>query len=489
MMNKNLRNILYEVPLKAVHGSTDVEIKKIIFDSREVGDDDVFVALKGSNSDGHTYIDKAIEQGASVIVCEDLPESMKAEVNYCKVEDTHVALALMARNFYDHPSKKLKLVGVTGTNGKTTTCTLLYELFKGMGYPVGLISTVMNKINDKEYPTKHTTPNPIALNQLLHEMVEDGCEFCFMEVSSHAIHQERIGGLHFVLAGFTNITHEHLDYHKTFKEYLNVKKRFFDELPSDAIAVTNVDDKNGLVMLQNSRAKKVTYALKNIADYKAKVLENQFSGLVMMVENTELYTRLVGDFNAYNILLVYSIADLLTNNPIEVLRVISNLAPVEGRFEYYKSKSGVIGIVDYAHTPDALENVLKTIGNIRTKNETVFTVVGCGGDRDTTKRPTMAKIACEWSDKVMLTSDNPRTEDPGLIIEDMMKGVEPQHFKKTFSITNRGEAIKTAASMAEQGDIILIAGKGHETYQEINGVRHDFDDLEILKEILQKLDK
>jgi UDP-N-acetylmuramoyl-L-alanyl-D-glutamate--2,6-diaminopimelate ligase len=489
MMNTKLRNILYEVPLKEVHGTTDIEIERIIFDSREVGQNDVFVALKGSASDGHKFIDTAISQGASVVVCEELPASLNEDVNYCKVENSHVALAMMARNYFDNPSKKLKLVGVTGTNGKTTTCTLLYELFKGMGYPVGLISTVVNKINDKEYPTKHTTPNPVALNQLLHEMVEEGCEYCFMEVSSHAIHQERIGGLHFTLGGFTNITHEHLDYHKTFKEYLNVKKRFFDELPANAIAVTNVDDKNGLVMLQNTKARKVTYALKNIADYKSKVLENQFSGLVMMIENTELYTRLVGDFNAYNILLVYSIADLLTNNPIEVLRVISNLAPVEGRFEYFKSKTGVIGIVDYAHTPDALENVLKTIGNIRTKNETVFTVVGCGGDRDKTKRPTMAKIACELSDKVMLTSDNPRTEDPSLIIEDMMKGVEPQHFKKTLSITNRKEAIKTAASMAEKDDIILIAGKGHETYQEINGVRHDFDDLEILKEILQKLDK
>lgn len=488
-MNKNLRNILYEVSLQEVHGTTDVEIENLIFDSREVGQNDVFIALKGSASDGHAFIDGAIAKGATVIVCEDLPEKRNDEINYCKVNNSHVALAMMARNYFDHPSKKLKLVGITGTNGKTTTCTLLYELFKGMGYPVGLISTVVNKINDKEYPTKHTTPNPIVLNQLLHEMVEDGCEYCFMEVSSHAIHQERVGGLHFVLAGFTNITHEHLDYHKTFKEYLNVKKRLFDDLPKGSFAVTNADDKNGEVMLQNSKAKKVTYALKNVADYKAKVLENQFSGLVMMIENTELYTRLVGDFNAYNVLLVYAIADILTDNPIEVMRVISKLSPVEGRFEYVKSKTGIIGIVDYAHTPDALENVLKTISNIRTKNETVFTVVGCGGDRDRTKRPTMAKIACELSDKVMLTSDNPRTEDPEAIIDEMMKGVEPQHFKKTLSITKRKEAIKTAASMAEKDDIILIAGKGHETYQEINGVRHDFDDLEILKEILQKLDK
>lgn len=489
MIKKKLRDILYQVALKEVHGSTDISVEHIIFDSREVGKNDVFVALKGSASDGHAYIDSAIEKGAVAIVCEELPEKRHENIHYFKVENCHVALALMARNYFDDPSKQLKLVGVTGTNGKTTTCTLLYELFKGMGYPVGLISTVVNKINDKEYPTKHTTPNPVTLNQLLHEMVEEGCEYCFMEVSSHAIHQERIGGLHFTAAGFTNITHEHLDYHNTFKEYLDVKKRFFDELPASAIAVTNLDDKNGLVMLQNTKAKKMTYGLRSMADYKAKVLENQFSGLVMQVENTELYTRLVGDFNAYNILLVYSIADVLTENPIEVLRVISNLSPVEGRFEYFKSKTGVIGIVDYAHTPDALENVLKTIGNIRTKNETVFTVVGCGGDRDTTKRPTMAKIACELSDRVLLTSDNPRTEDPDAIIADMMKGVEPHNFKKTLSISNRREAIKTAATMAEKDDIILIAGKGHETYQEINGVRHDFDDLEILKEILLKLDK
>jgi UDP-N-acetylmuramoyl-L-alanyl-D-glutamate--2,6-diaminopimelate ligase len=489
MMHKNLRNILYEVSLQEVHGTTDVEIKNLVFDSREVSQNDVFIALKGSASDGHAFIDSAISKGATVIVCEKLPEQLNEEINYCKVNNSHSALAIMAGNFFDHPSKQLKLIGITGTNGKTTTCTLLYELFRAMGYPVGLISTVVNKINDKEYPTKHTTPNPLVLNKLLHEMVQDGCEYCFMEVSSHAIHQERIGGLKFMLAGFTNITREHLDYHKTFKEYLNVKKRLFDDLPKGAIAITNADDKNGEVMLQNSKAKKVTYALKNIADYKAKVIENQFSGLVMMIEKTELYTRLVGDFNAYNVLLVYAIAETLTQNPIEVMRVISNLSPVEGRFEYVKSKTGVIGIVDYAHTPDALENVLKTISNIRTKNETVFTVVGCGGDRDRTKRPIMAQIACELSDKVMLTSDNPRTEDPDKIIEEMMQGVEPQHFKKTLSISNRREAIKTAATMAEKDDIILIAGKGHETYQEINGVRHDFDDLEILKEILQKLDK
>lgn len=488
-MNKNLREILYGVSLKELIGKTDVLIENIVFDSREVKKNTVFVALKGSAVDGHDFIEGAIEKGASTIICEVFPKDIDENINYCKVESSHKALALMAANFYNNPSKEIKLVGITGTNGKTTTTTLLFELFKELGYPVGLISTVVNKINDEEIPTKHTTPNPMTLNKLLRRMVEDGCEFCFMEVSSHAIHQERVGGLHFMLGGFTNITHEHLDYHNTFKEYLNVKKKFFDELPKGALAVTNTDDKNGLVMLQNTKAKKVTYALKNIADYKAKILENQIGGLVLSIENTELYTRLVGDFNAYNLLLVYAVADLLTDNKIEILRGISELKPVEGRFEYYKSETGVVAIVDYAHSPDALQNVLDTINEIRTKNETLFTVVGCGGDRDRTKRPTMAKIACDGSDKVILTSDNPRTEDPDLIIEEMMTGVEAHNYKKTINISNRREAIKMAASLAETNDIILIAGKGHETYQEINGVRHDFDDLEIVKEILKKLEK
>lgn len=486
---KRLRDILYGVAIQEINGSTDAEVGKLVFDSREVMAGDVFVAIRGTQSDGHDYISSAEKSGAKAIVCEELPDKTSDELNYFVVENTHKALALMAANFYDHPSKKLKLVGITGTNGKTTTTTLLYNLFTEMGYMVGLISTVENRIGDEVIPTKHTTPNTVALNKLLAQMVDAGCEFCFMEVSSHAIHQERVGGLSFAVGGFTNITHEHLDYHKTFKEYLNVKKRFFDELPSKAVAITNIDDKNGRVMLQNTKAKKSSYALKNLADYKAKILENQFSGLVLSIQNTELYTRLIGDFNAYNILLVYAIADQLTENPIEIMRVISKLNAVEGRFEFIKSKGGIIGIVDYAHTPDALENVLKTIKNIRTGNETVFTLVGCGGDRDRTKRPVMAKIACDWSDKVILTSDNPRTEDPEAIIEEMKKGVDGTHFKKTLSISNRGEAIKTACSLAEKNDIILIAGKGHETYQEINGVRHDFDDLEILKETLQKLDK
>lgn len=486
---KKLRDILYGASLVEVVGSTDTEIKEITFDSRNVGKGAVFVAIKGAAVDGHEYIHQAEKNGATAIVCENKPEKLADHIDYIVVSDSHYALAIMANNYYNRPSKQLKLIGITGTNGKTTTATLLYHLFLDMGEQVGLISTVVNKINETSIPTKHTTPDPLSLNKLLADMVEAGCEYCFMEVSSHAIHQNRIGGLHFSGGAFTNITHEHLDYHKTFKEYINVKKAFFDQLPAGAFAITNLDDKNGSVMLQNTKAKKLSYALKNMADYKAKVLENQFSGLVLSLNGTELYTRLVGDFNAYNILLVYAVAQQLSDNPIEIMRIISKLQPVEGRFEYFRSNTGIIGIVDYAHTPDALENVLKTIKNIRTGNETVFTLVGCGGDRDATKRPTMAQIACELSDKVVLTSDNPRTEDPAKIIEEMMTGVDGVNYKKTLCITSRKEAIKSACSMAEEGDIILIAGKGHETYQEINGVRHDFDDLEILKEILKKFQK
>lgn len=484
-----LRDVLYGVNLVAVNGDTNAEVTGLTADSRNVNQGTLFIAVKGTAVDGHKFIDGAIQDGARSIVCEKLPDNLIDGINYIVVNNSQKALGFIANNFYYEPSKKLKLIGVTGTNGKTTTCTLLFELFREMGHNVGLISTVVNKINEQEIPTKHTTPDPIVLCELLAKMVDNGCEYCFMEVSSHAVVQNRIAGLTFAAAGFTNITHEHLDYHKTFKAYIDAKKTFFDGLNEDAFAVTNIDDKNGMVMLQNSAAKKVTYGLKMMADYKAKIIENQISGLVLMVDGTEVYTRLIGDFNAYNILLVYAIAVELTNNPIEVMRIISKLKPVEGRFEYHKSETGVIAIVDYAHTPDALLNVLKTIKNIRTGNETVYTVVGCGGDRDRTKRPEMAKISCELSDKVLLTSDNPRTENPEAIIDEMMKGVEGVHFHKTLCITNRAEAIKAAASSANKGDIILIAGKGHETYQEINGVRHDFDDLEIVKETLKKLNK
>jgi UDP-N-acetylmuramoyl-L-alanyl-D-glutamate--2,6-diaminopimelate ligase len=486
---KTIRDIFYGVHLTEVHGSTDVACERIVFDSRRAGPGCVFVALKGATTDGHEFIDQVIENGCTTVVCEQAPIEIPEAVHLFVVKSTHEALGQMAANFYDRPSEKLKLIGITGTNGKTTTTTLLYDVFRKLGFKVGLISTVVNKIDDEFIPSTHTTPDPVTLNELLQKMLDAGCDYCFMEVSSHAVHQRRIAGLDFAVAGFTNISRDHLDYHKTFQEYIHAKKAFFDDLKSTAIAISNVDDKNGLVMMQNTKARQRTFGMKSMADYKVKVMENLFSGLVLQLDGVEVWTRLIGDFNAYNLLLVYAIARELEQEKDEVLRIISTLQSVEGRFEYTQTDTGVMGIVDYAHTPDALENVLKTIKNIRTGNETVFTVVGCGGDRDKGKRPEMAKIACEWSDRVVLTSDNPRSEDPDAIIEDMMAGVEGQHFKKVLSITNRKEAIKTACTMAESGDIILIAGKGHETYQEIKGVKHDFDDMEILKELMIKLNK
>jgi UDP-N-acetylmuramoyl-L-alanyl-D-glutamate--2,6-diaminopimelate ligase len=488
MMNRQLKDILYGVKLISVDGRTDLVVDSIVFDSRKAKPGTVFCALKGTVSDGHNYIPQVIESGCTMIISEqhcEIPENVTLVVT----DDTHRALAIMAGNYYGQPSQKLKLVGVTGTNGKTTTTTLLFNLFTKLGYHCGLLSTVVNRIGDREIPSTHTTPDPVALNALLSEMVSDGCSHCFMEVSSHAVHQHRVEGLHFTGAVFTNITHDHLDYHKTFAEYLRVKKSWFDGLGKESFALVNVDDKNGMVMMQNTKAKKYTYALRTTADYKAKVMENQFSGLVLNINGIELWTRLIGDFNAYNLLAVYGVSQLLEENSTEVLTALSTLESVEGRFQYVQSPKGVTVIVDYAHTPDALENVLKTVANIRTKNETVFTVVGCGGDRDREKRPKMAAIACEMSDKVILTSDNPRSEDPDKIIEEMMEGVGGEHFKKTLSIVDRAQAIKTAISMAEPGDIILIAGKGHEKYQEIRGVKHDFDDMLITKELIKKLEK
>jgi UDP-N-acetylmuramoyl-L-alanyl-D-glutamate--2,6-diaminopimelate ligase len=488
MMNRQLKDILYGVKLVSVDGRTDLVVDSIVFDSRKAKPGTVFCALKGTVSDGHNYIPQVIESGCTMIISEqhcEIPENVTLVVT----DDTHRALAIMAGNYYGQPSQKLKLVGVTGTNGKTTTTTLLFNLFTKLGYHCGLLSTVVNRIGDREIPSTHTTPDPVALNALLSEMVSDGCSHCFMEVSSHAVHQHRVEGLHFTGAVFTNITHDHLDYHKTFAEYLRVKKSWFDGLGKESFALVNVDDKNGMVMMQNTKAKKYTYALRTTADYKAKVMENQFSGLVLNINGIELWTRLIGDFNAYNLLAVYGVSQLLEENSTEVLTALSTLESVEGRFQYVQSPKGVTVIVDYAHTPDALENVLKTVANIRTKNETVFTVVGCGGDRDREKRPKMAAIACEMSDKVILTSDNPRSEDPDKIIEEMMEGVGGEHFKKTLSIVDRAQAIKTAISMAEPGDIILIAGKGHEKYQEIRGVKHDFDDMLITKELIKKLEK
>lgn len=487
-MAKQLRDILYGVSLVSVQGNMDVPVDEIIFDSREARPGVVFVAIQGTRSDAHDFIPAVIAAGCEVIVVQK-PADVPAGITQVVVEDSAKALGIMATQFFDEPARQLKMVGITGTNGKTTTTTLLHKLFMELGHKSGLLSTVVNKIGDVEIPSTHTTPNPVALNALLAQMVENGCEYCFMEVSSHAISQHRIAGLYFSGAAFTNITHDHLDYHGTFKAYIDAKKAFFDVLPATAFVLTNADDRNGMVMLQNTKAKKYTYGLKSVADFKAKVIENQFSGLVLNLAGTELWSRLIGDFNAYNLLTVYGISQLLEQDSIEVMTILSKLESVEGRFEYIRSQGGVTAIVDYAHTPDALENVLKTIANIRTKNETVFTVIGCGGDRDRAKRPLMAKIACELSDKVIITSDNPRSEDPAAIIEEMMTGVEGQHFKKTLSVQDREQAIKTACAMAEPGDIILVAGKGHEKYQEIKGVKYDFDDMKIVTELFEKLDK
>ena len=485
---KNLKDIIEGIEIVKQSGTSDVQISELVFDSRKAKEGTAFFAIKGSAVDGHDFIPDVIEAGCKVVFA-DHDLEVPADVTLIVTENTSKSLALAATNFYNHPSKNLKLVGVTGTNGKTTTTTLLFNLYTKLGFHCGLLSTVVNKIGNQAIASTHTTPDPVSLNALLAQMVEDGCSHCFMEVSSHAVHQHRVTGLDFAGGVFTNITHDHLDYHKTFAEYINVKKAFFDNLSADAFALTNVDDKNGLVMLQNTKAEKHTYALKSPADFKVKVIENQFSGLVLNMNGVELWTRLIGDFNAYNLLAVFAVSQLLGEDTTEVMTVLSNLESVEGRFEYFQTTSGITAIVDYAHTPDALENVLKTIANIRTKNETVYTVVGCGGDRDKAKRPKMAAIACEMSDKVILTSDNPRSEDPAVILDEMMAGVEGQHFKKTLSILDREQAIKTAVSMAEKGDIILIAGKGHEKYQEIKGVKHDFDDMQITIELFKKLEK
>ena len=484
---KHLKDILYGVSLQQVIGATNARVEAIAFDSRRVQAGTLFVAVKGTVSDGHQFIDKAIELGATSIVCEILPENLVSGIRYVKVDNSAKALGIMAANFFDHPSQELKLVGVTGTNGKTTTATLLFQLFRELGYKTGLISTVQNQINEEIVPSTHTTPDPIALNQLLRKMVDAGCDYCFMEVSSHAVAQYRIAGLQYAGAVFTNITHDHLDFHLTFDNYLKAKKQFFDELGASAFALTNADDKNGQVMLQNTRAHKKTYSLRSMADYKAKIIENQFNGLLLNIDNEEVWFKMVGSFNAYNLLAVYATAMLLDQDKLKVLTALSRLHGAEGRFDYVISKNGVIGIVDYAHTPDAVLNVLNTIRDIRKGNEQVITIIGCGGDRDKTKRPVMAQVACEGSDKVILTSDNPRSEEPEQIIRDMEAGVSPTNRKKTLSITDRKEAIKTACHLAQPGDIILLAGKGHEKYQEIKGVKHPFDDKQILSDTLNQL--
>ena len=486
---KVLKDILYKVGIEAVHGTTDIAISKIEFDSRKVELNDVFVAIKGTLSDGHQFIDKALQQGAIAIVCEEFPSVIVNGVTYIKVKDSNEALAFLAANYYENPSENIRLVGVTGTNGKTTIASLLYQLFKKAGYKVGLLSTVKIMVDEQEFKATHTTPDSLTINKYLDLMVQEGCEFCFMEVSSHGVHQKRTEALRFEGGVFTNLSHDHLDYHNTFAEYRDVKKSFFDSLNKNAFALTNIDDKNGAVMLQNTKAKKLSYALKSYADYKAQILENQLSGLLLKINDNEVWVKLIGSFNAYNLLAIYGVAIELGIEKMEALRLLSELESVSGRFQFIVSDSKITAIVDYAHTPDALENVLKTIEDIRTKNEQLITVVGCGGDRDKTKRPIMANIASSMSDKAIFTSDNPRTENPETIIEEMEKGVEPQNFKKTVSILDRKQAIKTACQLANPNDIILIAGKGHETYQEINGVRYDFDDLKIVTELLQQLNK
>lgn len=458
-------------------GEGSGHIEQITFDSRDVGESDLFVAISGTTTDGHLFIQKAIEKGAKTIVCEELPENLKEGITYLKVENSSEALGRMAANFYDHPSKELKLIGVTGTNGKTTTVTLLYDLFTELGYKVGLVSTIENKIGNAKISATHTTPDVLSTSLLIREMVNAGCDYAFMEVSSHAVHQRRIAGLHFEGGVFTNITHDHLDYHKTFREYIKAKKQFFDNLPKTAFALTNQDDRNGAVMLQNTKAKKYRYALRKPAEFKAKILENLLTGLHMLLDEADFYARLIGEFNAYNLLSTYSVAVLLGQDKMEVLTALSHLKAAEGRFDcVVDNKRKVIGIVDYAHTPDALEKVLQTIHKLREGNAHIVTVIGCGGDRDKKKRPKMAKVACDYSDQVILTSDNPRTESPEVIIAEMEKGIPAYATQKAISITDRKQAIKVAYRLAQDGDIVLVAGKGHEKYQEINGVRQAFDD-------------
>lgn len=486
---KILKDILYKVSVNTVFGDTNIAVNNVVFDSRKIVENDVFVAQKGVQVDGHLYIDKAISLGAIVIVCEVFPEEKKGNVTYVQVEDSNVALAVLASNYYDNPSSKIQLIGITGTNGKTTIATLLYQLFKNMGYSVGLLSTVKVMVDDKEYKATHTTPDSLSINEYLDEMIEAGVEYCFMEVSSHGIHQKRTEGLHFEGGVFTNLSHDHLDYHDTFAEYRDVKKSFFDELPKSAFSLVNEDDKNGKIMLQNTKSKKHFYALKTLADYKAKILEKGFSGTLLTINNTEVWTKLIGEFNVSNLLAIYGVADLLGLDKMEILTGISQLESVSGRFQYVVSEDNITAIIDYAHTPDALKNVLETINDIRTGNEEVITVVGCGGDRDKTKRPKMAHIASQLSSQVVFTSDNPRTEEAQVIINEMEAGVAAENFRKTLSVIDRKQAIKTACKLAEKGDIILIAGKGHEDYQEVKGERIHFDDLEEVINCFNKLKK
>ena len=487
---KLLKDILYTVKTSQVIGNTELGINALYLNSLEIKENDLFVAINGFTTDGHQYIQSAISKGAVAVVCEVLPKILLDEITYVVVKNSSQAIAIIASNFYDNPSSNLTLVAVTGTNGKTSVVTLLFKLYEKLGYKVGLLSTVENKIGDEIIPATHTTPNAIALNELLAKMVKAGCDYAFMEASSHAIHQNRTYGLDFDGAIFTNLTHDHLDYHKTFRDYLNAKKLLFDNLPKYAFSLVNADEKNGIIIPQNTKAKKYTYALKSEADFTIRILETAFSGMLVNIDGTEIHTKLIGDFNAYNLLSVYATAMLLDADNMEVLVALSTLVGAEGRFEYSISENDkIVAIVDYAHTPDALKNVLETINKIKTKENKVITVVGCGGDRDVTKRPLMAAIACRFSDKVILTSDNPRTEEPDVIIQEMQVGVPLTEKRKVLSIANRGEAIKTACMLAEEKDIILIAGKGHEKYQEVSGAKHPFDDKEKVKNVFKELNR
>ncbi len=485
-----LQDILYKVRIRSVHGNLAVRVKGLHIDSRKVEKGDVFIAIRGVAADGHQYIDSVVEKGAIAVVCEVMPPSLKDGVTYVQVENSGAAAGFMAHNFYGQPSERVKLVGVTGTNGKTTIATILFKLFSGLGYKCGLLSTVQNHIGNEILPATHTTPDAISLNALLKQMVDAGCTHVFMETSSHALHQQRVAGLKYAGGLFSNITHDHLDYHKTFDEYIRVKKSFFDSLPSEAFAISNADDKRGAVMLQNTQAHKYLYSLRTMAEFKGKILENSLTGLVMIINDQEVHFRLIGEFNAYNLLAVYGAAICLGEDKFEVLRVLSELSGAEGRFDYIISvNEKVIGIVDYAHTPDALLNVLAAIKGLRKGHEQIITVVGCGGDRDKTKRPVMGEVACEHSDRVIFTSDNPRSEDPEQILRDMETGLNTAAKRKYIAIVDRKEAIKTAVSLAKPEDIVLIAGKGHEKYQEIKGVKYPFDDKQVLAEMYKLYEK
>ncbi len=485
-----LQDILYKVQIRSVAGSTSIEVNSVQTDSRKVGPGAAFIAIRGYAADGHKFIPLAIEKGATAIICEELPQEIKEGITYIQVTNSAHAAGLMAHNYYGQPSERVHLVGVTGTNGKTTIATLLFKLFSSLGYHCGLVSTVDNRIGNEIIPSTHTTPDAVTLNELLKRMADEGCSHVFMETSSHALHQHRVAGLKYRGAIFSNITHDHLDYHQTFDEYIRVKKSFFDMLPADAFAISNADDKRGAIMLQNTVATKYFYSLKTMAEFKGKILENGLAGLVMTVNDQEVHFRMIGEFNAYNILAVYGAAVCLGEEKQDVLRVLSELNGAEGRFDYIVSPNDrLIAIVDYAHTPDALINVLSTIKNLRKGYEQIITVVGCGGDRDKTKRPLMGEAACEYSDRVIFTSDNPRSEDPNQILKDMEEGLGSAARRKFISISDRREAIKTAISLAQKEDIILVAGKGHEKYQEIKGVKYDFDDKQVLNELIQQLER